>query len=76
MQRHTRRRAPAERRPTTVSHISMPPSSPMKVQYQALWSDRFTMIKIGEHRPENDKTGFVLATSVTGVSTGERVRLW
>jgi hypothetical protein len=41
-------------------------------QYQALWSDRFTMVKIGEHRPENDKTGFVLATSVTGVSTGER----
>jgi hypothetical protein len=30
------------------------------------------MVKIGEHRPENDKTGFVLATSVDGVSTGER----
>jgi hypothetical protein len=42
------------------------------LQYQALWSDRFQMTKIGEHRPENDKTGFILATSVTGVSTGER----
>jgi hypothetical protein len=41
-------------------------------QFQALWGDRFTMVKIGEHRPENDKTGFILATSVTGVSTGER----
>jgi hypothetical protein len=41
-------------------------------QFQALWGDRFTMVKTGEHRPENDKTGFVLATSVTGVSTGER----
>jgi hypothetical protein len=30
------------------------------------------MTKSGEHRPENDKTGFILATSVTGVSTGER----
>jgi hypothetical protein len=41
-------------------------------QYRALWGDRFTMVKIGEHRPENDQTGFVLATSVTGVGTGER----
>jgi hypothetical protein len=41
-------------------------------QYRALWGDRFTMVKIGEHRPENDQTGFVLATSTDGVSTGER----
>jgi hypothetical protein len=38
-------------------------------QYRALWGDRFTMVKTGEDRPENDQTGFVLAT--TGVSTGE-----
>jgi hypothetical protein len=41
-------------------------------QYRALWGDRFTMVKIGEHRPENDQTGFVLATVTDGVSTGER----
>jgi hypothetical protein len=41
-------------------------------QYRALWGDRFAMVKIGEHRPENDQTGFVLATSTDGVSTGER----
>jgi hypothetical protein len=23
-------------------------------QYRALWGDRFEMVKIGEHRPEND----------------------
>jgi hypothetical protein len=42
------------------------------LQYQALWGDRFKMLKTGEHRPENNETGFVLATSVDGVSTGER----
>jgi hypothetical protein len=30
------------------------------------------MTKTGETRPENDQTGFVLATSVSGVGTGER----
>jgi hypothetical protein len=30
------------------------------------------MLKTGERRLENDKTGFKLATSVGGVSTGER----
>jgi hypothetical protein len=30
------------------------------------------MVKTGEGRPENDQTGFVLATSVGGVGTGER----
>jgi hypothetical protein len=42
------------------------------IEYQALWGDRFQMVKTGEHRPENNETGFVLATSVDGVSTGER----
>jgi hypothetical protein len=42
------------------------------LEYQALWGDRFHMVKTGEHRPENNETGFVLATSVDGVSTGER----
>jgi hypothetical protein len=41
-------------------------------QYRALWGERFTMVKTGETRPENNQTGFVLATSVTGVGTGER----
>jgi hypothetical protein len=41
-------------------------------QYKALWGDRFSMRKFGERRPENDKTGFVLATSITGIGTGER----
>jgi hypothetical protein len=41
-------------------------------QYLALWGERFTMVKTGETRPENNQTGFVLATSVTGVGTGER----
>jgi hypothetical protein len=41
-------------------------------QYRALWGERFTMVKTGEGRPENSQTGFVLATSVGGVGTGER----
>jgi hypothetical protein len=40
--------------------------------YQQLWGDRFKMTKTGERRLENDQTGFKLATSVGGVSTGER----
>ena len=40
--------------------------------YKQLWGDRFTMIKTGERRLENNQTGFKLATSVGGVSTGER----
>jgi hypothetical protein len=39
--------------------------------YQQLWGDRFKMTKTGERRLENNKTGFKLATSVGGVSTGE-----
>jgi hypothetical protein len=30
------------------------------------------MVKTGEGQPENDQTGFVLATSVSGVGTAER----
>ena len=30
------------------------------------------MVKTGERRLENNMTGFKLATSVTGVATGER----
>ena len=41
-------------------------------QYRTLWGERFRMVKTGEGRPENDQTGFVLATSVGGVGTGER----
>jgi hypothetical protein len=40
--------------------------------YRQLWGDRFTMTKTGERRLENNMTGFKLATSVGGVSTGER----
>jgi hypothetical protein len=40
--------------------------------YQALWGDRFTMIKLGETKIENDQTGFKLATSTGGRGTGER----
>jgi hypothetical protein len=40
--------------------------------YQQLWGDRFRLTNTGERRLENDMTGFKLATSVGGVSTGER----
>jgi hypothetical protein len=40
--------------------------------YQQLWGDRFQMTETGERRLENNQTGFKLATSVGGVSTGER----
>jgi hypothetical protein len=40
--------------------------------YQQLWGDRFRMVKTGERRIENDQTGYKVATSVGGVSTGER----
>jgi hypothetical protein len=40
--------------------------------YRQLWGERFMMIKTGERRLENNMTGFKLATSVTGVATGER----
>jgi hypothetical protein len=34
--------------------------------FQELWGDRFTMIKLGETKIENDQTGFKLATSTGG----------
>jgi hypothetical protein len=37
-----------------------------------LWGDRFSFTKTGERRLENNMTGFKLATSCGGVSTGER----
>jgi hypothetical protein len=40
--------------------------------YNQLWDDRFTVTKTGERRLVNNKTGFKPATSVGGVSTGER----
>jgi hypothetical protein len=40
--------------------------------YQRLWGDRFKMLKLGERRVENDQTGYKVATSVGGLSTGER----
>jgi hypothetical protein len=40
--------------------------------YRQLWGERFTMVKTGERRLENNMTVFKLATSVTGVATGER----
>src|SRR5450755_908528 len=36
--------------------------------YKQLWGDRFTMVKTGERRLENNMTGFKLATSVGGVA--------
>jgi hypothetical protein len=40
--------------------------------YQQLWGDRFKMVKRGERRIENNQTGYKVATSVGGLSTGER----
>jgi hypothetical protein len=40
--------------------------------YQPFWRSRFQMTKTGERRLENDQAGFKIATSVGGVSTGER----
>jgi predicted phage terminase large subunit-like protein len=41
-------------------------------KYQELWGDRFVLLKKGEHKVTNNKTGFKLATSIRGVGTGER----
>jgi hypothetical protein len=40
--------------------------------YRQLWGERFEMLKLGERRIENDKTGYKVATSVGGLATGER----
>jgi hypothetical protein len=44
----------------------------MSPAYQRLWGDRFKMLKLGERHVENDQTGYKVATSVGGLSTGER----
>ena len=40
--------------------------------YRANWHDRFNLIRFGDTAIENDKTGWLLATSVGGVGTGRR----
>jgi len=40
--------------------------------YARLWGDRFSLTKKGEELVSNDKTGWKIASSVKGVSTGER----
>jgi hypothetical protein len=41
-------------------------------RYQDLWGDRFSTVKVGEHKIENDRTGWKFASSEEGVGTGER----
>lgn len=41
-------------------------------EYQAMFGDRFRLEKIGEFQVSNDKMGWKIASSVDGVSTGER----
>jgi hypothetical protein len=40
--------------------------------YRQLWGEGFEMTKLGERRIENNMTGYKVATSVGGLSTGER----
>lgn len=41
-------------------------------EYQAMYGDRFKLTADGVEKPANDKTGWKLASSIGGVSTGER----
>jgi len=41
-------------------------------RYRSLWGERFTLERIGDRKIANTRTGWKLATSVGGVSTGER----
>lgn len=41
-------------------------------RYQSLWGERFALVKTGAHEVTNDRTGFKFASSVGGVSTGQR----
>lgn len=41
--------------------------------YRARWGDRYSVLKDNDHRIENDKTGFRIASSTGGLGTGERV---
>lgn len=40
--------------------------------YQRLWGNRFSITRDTVTKPENNKSGFKLASGVSGVSTGER----
>lgn len=41
--------------------------------YRSRWGDKYRVTKNNEHRIENDKTGFRIASSTGGLGTGERV---
>jgi hypothetical protein len=41
-------------------------------EYQTLYGDRFSLTSDGVEKPANNKTGWKLASSIGGVSTGER----
>lgn len=41
-------------------------------EYQALWGDRVSTVKIGAEKISNNRQGWKLASSVGGVGTGER----
>ena len=41
-------------------------------RYQELWGDKFKLVKEGEIKLTNDKTGSKFASSVKGIGTGER----
>ena len=41
-------------------------------EYQELWGQQYEVIKVGETKISNNKTGWKLASSVGGVGTGER----
>lgn len=41
-------------------------------KYQQLYGNEFQLVKVGETRVSNNKTGWKLASSVGGVGTGER----
>lgn len=44
----------------------------MSPDYQELWGHKFDIVKSGEERISNNKTGWKFASSVGGVGTGER----
>jgi predicted phage terminase large subunit-like protein len=44
----------------------------MSDRFREMWADKFELRKIGETKVSNDKTGWKLASSVSGVGTGER----
>ena len=41
-------------------------------EYKELWGDKFRLIKVGETKVSNDRTGWKFASSIGGVGTGER----